>query len=251
MWARIKRLFRSFIGFFIRSAENPELILRQLMDDMRDKIPEMNNRVAEVVAYKKKIEMQRETLNNSIQTLAPMIEQAVKGGESKKTIAVSLIAEDQSKKKQLAELDATLGVASKNVEQVMTMRAAYEHKIRQQIQDCNQQISRSKMADVQAEMSSLMGSFQVGDESDTLDRVKEQVDEKLARAQARQEVASTSVESQMAEVQDAVAQTEVDTLYNEYQKQFGIVTDDTPTEKTMSSIPPVVEENRSEEVQSA
>lgn len=59
MFARLMRLFRSIIGFFIRSAENPELILRQLMDDMRNKVPEMNNRVAEVVAFKKQMEMQR------------------------------------------------------------------------------------------------------------------------------------------------------------------------------------------------
>jgi len=46
MWARIKRIFRSFLGAFISIGENPELILEQNMRDMRDNIPEMNTGIA-------------------------------------------------------------------------------------------------------------------------------------------------------------------------------------------------------------
>lgn len=46
MWKRLARVFRALFGWMIRGAEDPELILRQLQDDLRAKIPEMNRQVA-------------------------------------------------------------------------------------------------------------------------------------------------------------------------------------------------------------
>lgn len=174
----------------------------------------------------------------AISRLRPQIEAAVRAGEPKKAVAMSLISELQIKEKELADLDVALTTATANVEQSLKARTAYEQKVRQQIQECQRQISRSKMAEVQSEMASLMGSFQVGDDSDTLQRITEQVDEKLARAEARQEVASTSVESQLADVQADAAAAQADDIYKQYQQSLGIVTNDTPpSEKTMASIP--------------
>ena len=50
MWARMKRVFRSFFGAMIGAAEDPKLILEQNMRDMRDKVPEMNNGIAKARA---------------------------------------------------------------------------------------------------------------------------------------------------------------------------------------------------------
>src|SRR5215471_16258542 len=50
MWQRFKRMIRSFVGFFISAAENPELILRQNIRDMQDQVPHMNESIAMVKA---------------------------------------------------------------------------------------------------------------------------------------------------------------------------------------------------------
>ena len=42
MWRRFSRMIRSFIGFFISSAENPEIILEQNIRDLNDQVPRMN-----------------------------------------------------------------------------------------------------------------------------------------------------------------------------------------------------------------
>ena len=53
MWARLKRLFRSIFGGLIESAEDPELILQQTIRDMREKVPQMQNNVVQVMAMRK------------------------------------------------------------------------------------------------------------------------------------------------------------------------------------------------------
>ena len=61
MWNRLKRLFRSIFGGIIDRAEDPELILQQLIRDMNDKVPEMNNNVAQVMAQEKLLERSAST----------------------------------------------------------------------------------------------------------------------------------------------------------------------------------------------
>ena len=45
MWNRVKRLFRAVFGGLIDKAEDPELVLQQVIRDMRDKVPQMNEEV--------------------------------------------------------------------------------------------------------------------------------------------------------------------------------------------------------------
>src|SRR5438477_11115921 len=50
MWQRLTRVMRSFIGFFISAAEDPEMILQQNIRDMNDQVPRMNESIAMVKA---------------------------------------------------------------------------------------------------------------------------------------------------------------------------------------------------------
>jgi phage shock protein A len=50
VWARLKRTIRALFGGIIEKAEDPELILQQTIRDMRDRMPELNNNVAQVMA---------------------------------------------------------------------------------------------------------------------------------------------------------------------------------------------------------
>ena len=50
MWQRFSRMMRSFVGFFISFAEDPELILQQNIRDMNDQVPRMNESIAMVKA---------------------------------------------------------------------------------------------------------------------------------------------------------------------------------------------------------
>jgi len=62
MWNRLKMVFRSLFGWMIRGMENPELVLRQLMDDMRQKMAAGNLTPAE----KKEMEGMRSRIMEQI-----------------------------------------------------------------------------------------------------------------------------------------------------------------------------------------
>jgi phage shock protein A len=235
MWARIRAIFRSLFGWMLRGAEDPELLLRQHMDDLRERVPEMNRQVAEVVKLEKMLEMQVDRLEKKIQFLDPRVVQAVKLGPEKKEAAKTLIAALQQARADLEETTMQLEQARQNSERTKRMREAYERKIREQIQECMRQISRAKRAEMEEKVAEVMGAFEIGDTTETVDRMRERIDERLARAQARMEIAGTSTDAQLADVELSQVEDDTERMYTEYQRQLGIVPPET-AEKTMETV---------------
>lgn len=236
MWRRIKMIFRSMFGWLVRGAENPEMILRQHMEDLRDRIPEMNRQVAEVVKLEKMLQMQHDRLEKKVEDLDRKVVAAVKLGESHKEAAKTLIAALQTAREDLQETKEQLQQAKENSERTMKMRDAYEQRIKKKIDESMRQISRAKRAEIQKEMSSLMASFEIGDESDVLDRMTERIDEELARAEARTEVADVTQEAEMMDVEEAAVEAEAEETYREYQRQLGLEVDEEPSPRTMEPV---------------
>ncbi len=235
MWARIRAVFRSLFGWMIRGAENPELLLRQLIDDMKAEVPKLNAQVAEVVKHEKMLEMKAERLRDKVAALEPKVEAAVKLGPEHKDAAKRMIGQLQTARQELAVLEDQLVRAGETSESMMRKRDAYEQRIKRQVDEARKQLSRAQQAEVEEELAQVMGAFQVGDASDTLDRVTEQIDEKLARAQARQEVAAESLDSEVDELELDVADHQSELAYVEYQRQLGLIPDE-EAERTMQAV---------------
>jgi phage shock protein A len=235
MWQRIKAVFRSMFGWLIRGMENPEMLLRQYIDDMRSTMPKLNAQVAEVVKHEKRLEMEVERKRQQVADLEPKVEMAVKLGEEKKDLAKRLIGSLQQAKAELADLEEQLERARTNSEQMMRQRAAYESRIKRQIEEAKRQLSRAKRAEVEKQIASTMASFEVGDQSDTLERMTDKIDDDLAQARARQEVASETMDSQMQELEMDVADQEAEMAYVEYQRQLGLIPEE-EAERTMETV---------------
>jgi len=237
MFRRLRMIFRSLFGWILRGAENPELILRQHMDDLRDQIPKLNQQAAEIIKVEKMLEEQVNRQRAQVAALQPKVEQAVKMGPEAKEAALSLIQELETAKKELAETEAQWEQAKENSQRTLEMRRAYEQRIKQQMNEALRQIGRARRAEMEKQMASLMTSFGIGDQSDTLERMTQRIDEKMAEAKARTTVAGETADAQMAKVEMAVQNSEAENLYQEYQRQLGLVPDAPPAERTMEAIP--------------
>src|SRR5258705_504813 len=80
MWNRLSRAVRSFIGFFISVAENPELILEQNIRDMNDQVPRMNESIAMVKANQTLLEKEEAKYKNDVADLTAKVKAAIQGG---------------------------------------------------------------------------------------------------------------------------------------------------------------------------
>src|ERR671924_2025389 len=114
LWTRIKRSMRALFGSVIEKTEDPELILQQTIRDMRDRIPDLNNSVAQVMATEKLLSRNKERLESQVVDLDSKIRASVK--MDRDDIATAYIGQLQQAQVDLQKTSQQLehaGLASK------------------------------------------------------------------------------------------------------------------------------------------
>src|SRR5436189_6468641 len=96
MWQRFKRAMRSFAGFFVASAEDPELILEQNIRDLNDQVPKMNESIAMVKANVTLLEKENQKYKNDVTELTSKVKAAIQA--SRDDIATTYATQLQTTK---------------------------------------------------------------------------------------------------------------------------------------------------------
>ncbi|HZN10388.1 MAG TPA: PspA/IM30 family protein [Blastocatellia bacterium] len=226
MWNRLRRLFRSIFGGLIDSAEDPELILQQVIRDMRDKVPQMNNNVAQVMANEKLLGRNVEQMANKITELDGKVKAAIKLGRD--DIATSYLGELQSTQKNLEATKLQMQQAKLASEKAIKFRDNYLLQMKRKSDEAMQLIAASKQARMQEQLAQTMTSFQVGDDSATFDDMREKISRRAAAAEAKAELATSGVDSRMQEIEAEVATIEAQDMLLAYKRQMGLLPEAAP-----------------------
>jgi phage shock protein A len=221
MWNRLKRLFRSIFGGIIDKAEDPELILQQLIRDMNDEVPKMRENVAQVMATEKRLAREIEAQSAKLTEFDKKIKAAIRTGHD--DIATTLISEMQTAQRALE-------TSKQNYEQakVASVKARefldnYMMQIRRKTAEAMQLISANKQAKMQERMAQTMASFQLGDDSQTFDDMREKIAGRVAAAEAKAELASSSLDARMQNIDKELASIESQDMLLAYKKEMGLL----------------------------
>jgi phage shock protein A len=220
MWQRFKRLLRSIFGGLISEAEDPELILQQLLRDMRDEVPKLQNNVAMVMANEKRLAMDIEKNQTQVTQLDGKIKAAIRGGHD--DIATTLISQMQTAQRGL-ETSKSLHEQAK-----VASSKAREHLDNYMLQferrkaEAMQLIASSRQAQMQERVAQTMASFQVGDHSQTFDDMREKIANRVASAEAKAELASSGLDSRMQTIERSMADLEAQDTLLAYKQQMGL-----------------------------
>jgi len=220
MWERLKRLFRSIFGGLIERAEDPELILQQVIRDMRDKVPQMNENVAQVMATQKLLEKEVTSLEKEIKELDGKVRAAIKQGRD--DIATTFISAMQEKQTAMERSRQQLESARTASEQAIRFRDNYILQLKKKQGEAMQLISEHRRARMQEQLAQAMASFQVGDEAATFDEMREKVSRRIATAEAKMDLATSGVESQIAEIEKEAFSMQVQDTLAAYKQQMGL-----------------------------
>src|SRR5215204_3487661 len=123
VWARFKRSLRAMFGGIIEKTEDPELILQQTIRDMRDRVPELNNSVAQVMATERLLAKKKDKLAQQVVDLDSKIKASIKMGRD--DIATSYIGQLQQAQLDLQRTDAQLQHAELASKQALKARDNY------------------------------------------------------------------------------------------------------------------------------
>ena len=221
LWARIKRLFRAGTGAALDKVENPEMVLQQTIRDMRDRVPELNNSVAQVMATERLLAKNKENLEAQVVDLDSKIKASVKMGRD--DIATAYIGQLQQAQLDLVRTTAQSEHAQNASKQALKARDNYVLNMKKRTAEAMQLISASKQAKLQEQLAQTMETFDIGDDASTFNEMREKIDRRVAAAEAKLQLGSSSVDSQMQDIEREAMDIQLQDKLLEYKQQMGLL----------------------------
>ena len=233
VWARITRVFRASTGAALDKIENPELVLQQTIRDMRDRVPELNNSVAQVMATERLLLKQKENLSTQVVDLDSKIKASVKmGRDDIATAYIGQLQQAQMDLERTAVQAEHAGVASK---QALKARDNYVLNMKKRSAEAMQLISAAKQAKLQEQLAQTMDTFNIGDDSSTFNEMREKIDRRVAAAEAKLQLGSSTVDAQLQDIEREAMDIQLQDKLLEYKQSMGMLGAGSPPESKQIS----------------
>src|SRR2546425_1167934 len=199
MWARLKRLFRSIFGGMIEKAEDPELILQQTIRDMREKVPQMQNNVVQVMATEKLLQKEVVILEREIKDYDAKVKAAIT--TNRDDIARTYITALSEKQTALERTRQQLETSHAASEQAKKFLDNYILQVKKRTAEAQQLVNEARGAKMQEQLSQAMASFQIGDDAGTFQEMREKIQRRSAAAEGRKDISSGGGGSQIQKIE--------------------------------------------------
>ena len=244
LWTRFKRVFFASTGAALDRIENPELVLQQTIRDMRDRVPDLNNSVAQVMATERLLLKQKENLSTQVVDLDSKIKASVKMGRD--DIATAYIGQLQQAQVDLVRTTAQAEQAQLSSQQALKARDNYVLNMKKRTAEAMQLISAAKQAKLQEQLAQTMEAFNIGDDASTFNEMREKIDRRVAAAEAKLQLGTSSVDSQMQDIEREAMDIQMQDKLLEYKQQMGMLGTGAET-KQIDSGSSVVDINKAKE----
>ena len=222
MWPRLSRVFRSFFGFFISVAENPEIILEQNIRDMNDQVPRMNESIAMVRANVTLLEKEEAKYKYELADLTSKTKAAIQVGRD--DIAATFAAQLEQMRSAMARTQAQLGNAKAAYEKAMVVKQAFMREKERKTREAMQAIRDNRRSQWQKKVADAMEQFEVAGVSQTHDEMVRKIEEQTAVNEARMDMALTNVDQQRFEIEKEAEKLQANELLKQFKIEMGMVT---------------------------
>jgi len=220
---RISTLVRANINALIDQAEDPQLMLDQLVRDYTNSIAEAESAVATTIGNLRLMEQDHDADLSAAQdwglkaqAASAKADQLRAGGNAADADKFDNLAKVALSKQITSENEAKQAeptIASQNavVDQLKTGVQQMHDKLDQLISKRDELVARAKTADAQQQVHDAVKSINVLDPTSELGRFEDKVRRSEAQVAGQQELDASSLDSQFESLDDLGTQAEVDT----------------------------------------
>jgi phage shock protein A len=222
MWRRFTRMVRSFFGFFISVAEDPELILQQNIRDMNDQVPRMNESIAMVKANVTLLEREEAKYKNDAAELTAKVKAAIQANRD--DIAGSFAQQLEQVKSALARTQGQLATARAAFDKAMLVKQAFMREKDRKTQEALNAIADHRRAQWQKKVADAMEQFEVAGISETHDEMVRKIEEETAVNEARMDMALTNVDQNKIKIEEEAQKMQANELVKQFKIEMGLAT---------------------------
>ncbi|MCJ7501566.1 MAG: PspA/IM30 family protein [Acidobacteriia bacterium] len=221
MWSRLVRVVRSFIGFFISVAEDPELILEQNIRDMNDQVPRMNESIAMVKANVTLLEREEAKYKSELNDLTAKVKAAIQAGRD--DLAGAFAAQLQLMRGALARTQGQLTTARAAFDKALVVKQAFLREKERKTQEALNAIRDYRRAQWQKKVADAMEQFEVAGISQTHDEMVRKIEEMTAVNEARMEMALGNVDEQKVKIEEEAEKLRASELVRQFKVEMGVL----------------------------
>jgi phage shock protein A len=240
MWGRFGRMVRSFFGFFISIAENPEIILEQNIRDMNDQVPRMNESIAMVKANVTLLEKEGTRYQAEMNDLTAKVKAAIQA--QRDDIAGSFALQLEQTRSALARNQGQLTAARAAYDKALAVKQAFMREKERKTQEALNAIRDYRRSQWQKKVADAMEQFDVAGISQTHDEMVRKIEETTAVNEARMEMALGNVDQQKFKIEEEAEKIRSNELVKQFKMEMGLLTPDaqagTASDKTIGEKQP-------------
>jgi len=238
MWNRFSRMMRSFVGFFISVAEDPELILQQNIRDMNDQVPRMNESIAMVKANVTLLEKEEAKYKTDMANLTAKIKAAIQAGRD--DIAGAYATQLEQLKGAFARNQGQVATARAAFDKAMAVKQAFMREKDRKTHEALSAIADYRRSQWQKKVADAMEQFEVAGISQTHDEMVRKIEETTAVNEARMDMALTNVDQQKLKIDDDAEKLQASELVKQFKIEMGLAAPEAGSnaEKTIAAKEP-------------
>jgi len=190
MLKRLVRLVKSWVGYFVSFAEDPEVMLQQAAEEMRTTLPRLNQVLISTRATAIRLADDEQKLANRERELLGSIKAALEEGSA----AARSLAEDEAStltqvREDREQTAQQREVANRAYENAVISVDEMKRRLREQILLAQRAVAEHRRATIMTDASSVLTQLDAYDTGGTLEKYLDQVKQKSAEARASMEIA--------------------------------------------------------------
>jgi phage shock protein A len=223
MFKRLARVIKSWMGFFISFAEDPEVMLQESIEEMRNTLPRLNQILITTRATVIRLEQERDELQRKEKQLTNSIQAALKDGspEARKIAETDALTLQQVRQDLAATSEQLL--ASQNAFQNAQISVEdIKGKLRVKIEQARKAIQESKKAEVMRSAASALSELDTYGTAATADKYLEEIKQKVAESKAAVEVATGGLDIERIKVERKARDLQAQSILSEFEVEMGL-----------------------------
>jgi phage shock protein A len=246
MFARIARLFRAWMGFFISQAEDPEIMLQDAIEEMRTTMPRLNSVLVATRATVLRLEEERDGLVRQDKTLATSIQAALRDGSaSAREVAEHDAIQLQQLRVDLASTEEQLTSAKGAHESATVSVESLKTKLKAKIETCQKALKERQKSVVMKSAADAIIELQSYGVASTADKFLEKIKQEAAESKAAVEIATGSIDMQSIERERTARKLKAASILQQFEVEMGLAKPEAVAETPPTVGPRVVEKRSS------
>lgn len=223
MFKRIARVFKSWIGYFISFAEDPEVMLQESIEEMRNTLPKLNQILVTTRATVIRLEQEKMELERKERQLTASIRAALtEGSPESRRIAEQDATGLQQVRQDLAATNDQLTAATHAFENAQITVEDLKQKLRAKIDQSRKAIHESKKAVVMKQAASALAELDEYGVGATNDKYLEEIKQRSAEAKAAVEVATGGLDIERIKTEQKARQLQAQGVLAEFEVEMGL-----------------------------